>query len=140
MNKIFLIDDDEDDTLLFKEAIETINTTLQCDTATNGKMALAQLKAGTVLPDIIFLDLNMPIMNGFDFLVQIKKEEQFNKIPVGIFSTSNHLSDEEKIKKLGAWFFLTKPNNFEVLCKQLQQILSADFSTQEYISIRNSSP
>jgi len=135
MNKVFLIEDDEDDQLLFKEAIESINPSLHCDTATNGKIALDKLKATTSLPDIIFLDLNMPVMNGFDFLIQIKKENELNKIPVGIFTTSNIFREKELTKKFGAQFFLTKPADFQVLRKKLQQILSADFSTDEYISI-----
>ncbi len=84
MKKIFLIDDDEDDQFMFKEVIESINPTLQCETATNGKIALDKLKVSASLPDIIFLDLNMPVMNGFDFLIQIKKENQLNEIPVVI--------------------------------------------------------
>ncbi len=135
MNKLFLIDDDLDDQFFFKEVIESINPTLHCDTATNGKIALDKLKVGASLPDIIFLDLNMPVMNGFDFLIQIKKENQLNKIPVCIFTTSNILRDKELTKEFGAQFFLTKPNDFQVLRKKLQQILSADFSTDEYISI-----
>ncbi len=102
MNKIFLIDDDEYDQLLFKEAIESINPLLKCDTATNGKMPLDKLKVSTSLPDLIFLDLNMPIMNGIDFFVQREKEEQLNKIPVVIFSTSNIISEKELAKELGA--------------------------------------
>ncbi len=133
MNKIFLFD--EDDQLLFKDAIEIINPSLQCDTATNGKIALDKLKVTTALPDIIFLDINMPVMNAFDFLIQIKKENSLSKIPVGIFTTSNILRDKELTKKFGAQFFLTKPNDFHLLRKKLQQILSADFSAGEYISI-----
>ncbi len=135
MNKIFLIDDDEDDQFMFKEVIESINPTLHCDTATNGKIALDKLKVSASLPDIIFLDLNMPIMNGFDFLIQIKKENQLNKIPIVIFTTSINLRDKELSNEFGAQFFLTKPNDFHVLRKKLQQILSTDFSTDEYISI-----
>jgi len=135
MNKIVLIDDDEDDQLFFKDAIGSINPRMQCKIASNGKIALDKLKVSTSLPDLIFLDLNMPIMNGFDFLVQIKKEEQLNKILVGIFSTSNSVADMELSKELGARFFLTKPNNFQMLRKNLQQLLSADYSTNQYITI-----
>lgn len=70
MSKIFLIDDDLDDQLMFKEVIESINPTLHCDTATNGKAALDTLKLSLPLPGMIFLDLNMPIMNGYEFFFQ----------------------------------------------------------------------
>ncbi len=135
MNKIFLIDDDEDDQLMFKEVIESINPTLHCETATNGKIALDKLKVSASLPEIIFLDLNMPVMNGYDFLIQIKKQNSLSQIPVCIFTTSNILRDKELTKEFGANCFLTKPSDFQVLRKQLEQILSADFSTNEYIVI-----
>ncbi len=135
MNRILLIDDDLDDQFFFKEIIQSINPTLNCETASNGKIALDELKVSASLPDIIFLDLNMPIMNGFDFLVEIKKEDKLTKIPVGIISTSNIMSEKELAKELGARFFITKPNDFNILRKKLQQILSADISTDEYISI-----
>jgi len=73
MNKIFLFDDDEDDQLLFMQTIESTNPVLQYDTAANGNIALDKLKRSPSLPDIIFLYLNMPVMNGFEFLIQIKK-------------------------------------------------------------------
>ena len=136
MNKIFLIDDDLDDQLFFKEVIESINPTLHCETATNGKIALDKLKISATLPDIIFLDLNIPVMNGLDFLIQIKKEYALRKIPVCIFTTSNIDREKELTKELGAKCFLTKPSDFKVLRRQLQQILSADFSTDEYLSIK----
>ncbi len=135
MKKIFLIDYDEDDQVFFKDAIRSIDPTLLCDIAINGQVAIDNLKISNALPDIIFLDLNMPIMNGFDFLTQIKKEDRLNKIPVGIFSTSNIISDKELSKGLGAIFFLTKPNDFQELCKKLQQILTADFSTNEFFLV-----
>lgn len=135
MNKLFLIDDDEDDQSFLKDAIASVNPLLHCETALNGKIALEKLKDGSSLPDLIFLDLNMPIMNGFDFLIQIKKENALSKIPVGIFTTSNIIQDKELTKELGARFFITKPIDFQILCKKLQQILTADFSTQEYLVV-----
>lgn len=135
MNKLFLIDDDEDDHFFFKAAVKLVNPLLNLDTAENGKVALDKLKASPSLPDIIFLDLNMPVMNGFDFLVQIKTENQLKKIPVGILTTSNAIADQERTKEFGARFFLTKPNDIRSLGKKIQQLLSADFSTEEYISI-----
>ncbi len=135
MNRILLVDDDEDDRLFFIEAIELINPSLQCYTAINGKIALEKLKGDFYLPDLIFLDLNMPFMNGFDFLRQIKKEKLLSKIPVGITSTSNIIHDRELSKELGANFFLTKPNDFEVLREKLKQILTLDFSTVEYLIV-----
>lgn len=135
MKKVLLIDDDEDDQFFFKDAIKSLHPTLHCETAENGQIALEKLKETITLPDVIFLDLNMPVMNGFDFLAEIKKENQLNKIPVGIFSTSNIISDKDLAKELGARFFLTKPNDFNILLQQLQQILSSDFSNEKYISI-----
>ncbi len=135
MNRILLIDDDLDDQFFFKEVIESINPALNCETASNGKIALDELKVSASLPDIIFLDLNMPVMNGFDFLVEIKKEDKLTKIPVGIISTSNIMSEKEFAIELGARFFITKPNDFNIFRKKLQHILSADISTDEYISI-----
>ncbi len=136
MKKILLIDDDEDDQLLFKVAIKSIDPTMICDTSTNGKIALDKLKVSTVLPDLIFLDLNMPIMNGFDFLVHIKKEDQLCRIPIGILTTSKNLLDQERTKEYGAKFFLTKPSDFQILCSKLREILSIDFSNDNYFSIK----
>ncbi len=135
MNKILLIDDDEDDQAIFKEALEIINPLLHCDIADNGTTALDKLKNGTSLPDIIFLDLNMPVMNGIEFLIQIKKEILINKIPVGIFTTSSTLKDKTLTKDLGAQFFLIKPNDFQVLCAKLEQVLRIDFTAEEYVSL-----
>ena len=131
MKKIYLIDDDEDDQLFFKDAVRSIHADMKCCTANNGKVALDYLRTTDSLPDIIFLDLNMPVMNGFEFLDQLKNEVFFNKINVGIFSTSNAEIDKAKAKILGAKFFLTKPNDFKILYKKLQSVLFADLSSNE---------
>lgn len=135
MKKILLIDDDLDDQFFFKEVIESIDAALHCDTATNGKIALEKLKVCLSLPEIIFLDINMPIMNGVDFMIQIKKEKALTEIPICILTTSNIARDVKLAKELGAHCFLTKPNDFSMLRKQLQQILFGDLSSNVFTSI-----
>jgi CheY-like chemotaxis protein len=137
MNKIFLIDDDEDDQLLFTDAMQLINPLVQCETAPNGKIGLHKLKTSATLPDIIFLDLNMPVMNGFEFLQQIKNEKHLLNIPVGIFTTSNMMDDMERTKELGARFFITKPDEFNALCTKLQEVLNTNFRTQKFAAIEH---
>ncbi len=123
MKKLLLIDDDEDDQFLFKMAIKSIFPTFTCEVTDNGRMALDLLKRETELPDLIFLDLNMPIMNGFDFLAHIKKEEELSKIPIGVFTTSTNSRDQERTMQYGANFFLTKASDFQVLCEKLRDII-----------------
>jgi CheY-like chemotaxis protein len=126
--KILLIDDDADDQLIFMDAISEITTGIECITANNGSEALDHLKTITPAPSIIFLDLNMPRVNGFECLEQIKKDERLKQIPVIIFTTSNSPVDRRRIKDSGAEVFLTKTSDFNSLKASLQEILETDFS------------
>jgi CheY-like chemotaxis protein len=74
---------------------------------------------------MIFLDLNMPMMNGKEFLQELKKTESFGQIPVIIYTTSSRPEDREQSLQLGASDFLVKPNNYRSLCEQLKSILAA---------------
>jgi CheY-like chemotaxis protein len=119
---ILMVDDDEDDQLLFKEALKQVNNGLRCDTATNGADALQKLKFVRA-PDMIFLDLNMPIMNGFECLKALKKEQFYRHIPVIIFTTANDTATIEKSRQLGATAFFHKPIDFDLLLAKLRQIV-----------------
>jgi len=119
---ILMVDDDEDDQMLFKEALKQVDNRLKCDTAINGADALLKLKS-VPPPDMIFLDLNMPIMNGFECLKALKKEEYFQHIPVIIFTTANDSATIEKSRKLGAAAFFHKPIDFDLLLAKLRQIV-----------------
>ncbi len=121
---ILVVDDDEDDQMLFKEALKQINSLVNCEIAFNGAEALAKLKTMPV-PDIIFLDLNMPVMNGFECLRAIKKEQIFQDIPVIIFTTANDNATIEQSRKLGATAFFHKPIDFNNLLNKLQQLLTS---------------
>lgn len=124
---ILLVDDDADDQLIFKDALNEIAAGIECATANNGLEALDYLKATVLKPTLIFLDLNMPFMNGFECLARIKKEDPLKEIPIVIFTTSDYPGDEQRTKELGAEIFLTKGPSFKLLKEKLLDILRADF-------------
>jgi CheY-like chemotaxis protein len=82
-----------------------------------------QLQNEQVETDVIFLDLNMPEMNGQQFLSEVKKHERLRTIPVIVLSTSSHLPTIEIVKELGALDFITKPANFKELIQILKNVL-----------------
>ncbi|MBO9572516.1 MAG: response regulator, partial [Chitinophagaceae bacterium] len=121
---------DIDDQELFVEAIGEIDKSIKCLTAANCEEALDLLRNRKIeLPDLIFLDLNMPRLNGKQCLAELKKESHLNHIPVIIYSTSSEKRDIEETSRLGAAYFLTKPNKFDDLCKALNYVAMTDWST-----------
>lgn len=130
-NKILLVEDDADDQLIFTDAIGEITADFLCITANNGLEAMVHLRTLTPVPSLIFIDLNMPFMNGFECLKQIKADDRCCDIPVIVFTTSDNPADKELTKKLGAAMFLTKTDNYELLKTKLSEILAAYFTKQE---------
>ncbi len=121
----FIADDDLDDQELFIKALKGIEENCECITAFNGDDALQKLQGiNLILPDIIFLDLNMPRLDGRQLLKEIKQIEELKNIPVIIYSTSADQTDIEETTTLGAAYFLQKPNRFEELSTALAQLLS----------------
>lgn len=125
---ILLVDDDMDDQELFGEAMEIVDSSAICHFASDGEEGLSMLEDGTLNCDLIFLDLNMPKMNGKQFLAEVKQNATLRKIPVVIFTTSLREKDGEETANMGAAHFLTKPSSFGELCKQLEDILSMELS------------
>ena len=121
-----LIDDDQDDQEIFALALEDSGLNMQCVVSNNASEALQKLtEDDTFLPNYIFLDLNMPRINGIQLLTEIKKISRLKHIPVVIYSTSSHPKDKEVTQKLGASAFITKPSGI----KELSQILKDFFHT-----------
>lgn len=126
-NKIcLLVDDDADDHEIFTEVLKEVDQNITCLTAVNGLQAIKILEKVEQLPDYIFLDLNMPVMSGIQFLTEIKKNETFDKIPVVIYSTSSFHNDIKQTQQLGGTHFLTKPYSIVSLKDALARILSND--------------
>ncbi|WP_298740013.1 response regulator [uncultured Chitinophaga sp.] len=107
-----LVDDDLDDTFLFEEMLQQVSPTVTFQNAINGKEALDKLRAAdTQLPDVIFLDLNMPRMDGRQCLSELKNDPALQHIPVVIYTTSAHPKDISQTMQNGAACFITKPTD-----------------------------
>lgn len=124
----FLIDDDADDQEIFLSAIENIDPEIRNVTAFNGLQALDKLNSKEVTPDIIFLDLNMPLMNGLQFLKELFKNRKFSNIPVIVLSTTKDQGTIAETIQLGAKHFITKPDSFSEWEKALKIVLNDFYS------------
>ncbi len=110
---ILLADDDTDDCLFFKDALEGIPISRELIAVHDGEQLMQFLNTATNrLPDILFLDLNIPRKNGFECLSEIKQNKKLNTIPVVIFSTSFEKEVVNKLYKKGAKYFFRKPAEF----------------------------
>jgi CheY-like chemotaxis protein len=120
--RILFVDDDADDKDIFLEAINEIDPDILCDVATNGEEALTKLQSQDFLPEYIFLDINMPIMDGKSFLVTIKKIDRLKDVPVIIYSTTQEKHQIRELTSLGAEY-IGKPTSYEVLISSLSKYL-----------------
>lgn len=120
---ILLIDDDADDQEIFTSALAFIDQSIVCTIAPNGMEALRQLKHTESLPDMIFLDLNMPLMNGLQFLKEAKSTSRVKDVPIIVYSTASDIKTVEETRQLGAHQFITKPEKFSELVGLLHTLL-----------------
>ena len=118
----FLIDDDEDDTMLFGETVAEIDQKVRFNSAFSGKAALERLQKDP-LPTLIFLDLNMPGMDGLECLHLMKSDARLASVPVVIYTTSSHQKDVEASRNAGAVGFVTKPSDIKTLRQTLSRII-----------------
>lgn len=120
---LFLIDDDEDDRELFLIAAADLPYPVNCMCSYKCSDALQAFHNGH-LPDLIFLDLNMPKMSGKECLSEFKKDARLKNIPVIIFTTSSDSEDKKDILALGATDFITKPPHLQQLTNLLDQVIT----------------
>lgn len=121
---IFLVDDDADDQEIFLIALKEVDDSIVCVTATDGMEALSKLNDNGFRPDCIFLDLNMPRMDGKQCLVELKAEPRLRHIPVVIYSTSSESKDVTETLAMGAADFMTKPPGINELIEKLRLVLA----------------
>jgi len=116
---IFHVDDDQDDIDFFAYTVNQLSAAASCFSFTDTAIALQKLISGEIIPDLIFLDLNMPVINGQEFLIKLKAINLLCNIPVIILSTSSDFNTIQELKSNGAFDFLTKPSGL----KELENLL-----------------
>src|ERR1035437_5387665 len=122
---ILLADDDTDDCIFFKEALGELLLSTNLTTVNDGEQLMKLLTNETnVLPDVLFLDLNMPRKNGFECLTEIKLSKKLKQLPVIVFSTSFEQEVVNQLYKNGAQYFIRKPSEFSQFKKIIEQTLT----------------
>ncbi|HET8735479.1 MAG TPA: response regulator [Pricia sp.] len=128
---IALADDDEDDRIFFAEAVEQLALQVKVSLFENGKELMDFLNLPKIhMPNLIFLDLNMPVKNGMECLSEIRGNPKLKNLSVAIFSTSSSERDIEATFMNGANIYVNKPNNFAKLCNVLEAVLQIDWQEQ----------
>jgi len=121
VKRILLIDDDEDEYAIFKEALAEAQLTVECITVGCSKSALRVLE--TLIPDFIFVDYNMPAVNGVDCIREIKKIKAASHVPIVIFSTAMNDSIEQSAKASGASACIRKTDSISKLSSTLEKLM-----------------
>ena len=122
---ILLADDDKADCLLFKDALDELPVSAQLTVVNNGEQLIEELtKKGNKLPDILFLDLNMPRKTGFAALGEIKRDTGLQMLPVIVFSTTSELEAVKLVFRDAAHYYICKPNDFLQLKKVIYEALT----------------
>lgn len=125
---IILADDDQDDRLFFTDAFEELDMNTKVKTCNDGVELMDHLNGvGTVLPNVLFLDLNMPKKDGIECLNEIKANSNMSDIAIAIYSTSASEEDIEETFVLGANIYIIKPSSFTQLKKLLSEVVSINW-------------
>ncbi|MFN3754933.1 response regulator [Flavobacterium sp.] len=125
---IILADDDEDDRLFFTDAFDELKISTKVNTFNDGVELMNYLnQPEAILPNVLFLDLNMPRKNGIECLDEIKQNDRFNDIAIAIFSTSSSEEHIEETFVRGANIYIKKPSDFATLKKVLSDVVTINW-------------
>ena len=125
--KVFYVDDDEDDIVIFGEICNRLS--VDVNLYLNGLGLLDVLHSQKEIPSIIFVDINMPIISGYDVIKKIKSFEHTKHIPIVVLSTATDLLTIRKSKQLGANYYIAKPTTIHKLFKAIESTLEIDWQT-----------
>ena len=130
---ILLIEDDAIEVMKFNRVVSTLELNHKVIEANNGEVALEILKVKEVIPDIIILDLNMPKINGIEFLQILKNDNYLKYIPAVVLTTSNNHADVLECYKIGIAGYVLKPLKYEDYSKRIKRMIDY-WSVNELIS------
>jgi CheY-like chemotaxis protein len=119
---ILIADDDPDDCMLFEDAIGELDYNIRIQVAKDGEELLRLLRESVILPEMLFLDLNMPRKNGFQCLAEIRADPQLSDIFIAVYSTTANQKEIDEVFRLGANTFIRKPNSYTELKSTLHGI------------------
>ena len=126
--QILLADDNEGDRIIFKEALQTARVKTNITVVSDGLQLMNYLNhEGNILPNLLFLDLNMPIKSGLDCLIEIRRNNRLSNLAVAIYSTSSSEENIEEAFVKGANIYIKKPTDFTVLRGILEQVLNLNW-------------
>jgi len=125
--KIIFTDDDKDDCDFFTEALQQTDIDHKLSVFNDGRQLLDYLEATSEMPHILFLDLNMPFMNGLESLRKIRQIDKYRDLTIAIYSTSASEKDQEDTFVSGANIYIKKPNEFPVLKRVLKEVLEVNW-------------
>jgi CheY-like chemotaxis protein len=127
-NTILLAEDDDDDAMFFESAVREVDPTSQVVRFVDG-LDLINNIASTKRPSILFLDINMPRMNGYECLRRLRNNSVYQELPIVIFSTAGPTDLIRKLYEAGANHFIVKPNEFNQWKSIIENALNSDWST-----------
>ena len=125
--EILLVEDNEDDVFLTREAFDAASLRVNLNHVDNGEKCLQYLRqqgpyAHATMPDLILLDMHMPLMDGHEVLTEIVKDDKLMHLPVVVLTTSHEAADIQKMYGLRCSSYITKPVNFENFVKVVGQL------------------
>jgi len=127
MYTLFYAEDDQDDIFLFQSVLNEMNIAHELVVASNGQELIDNLDNPPPSPQLVFIDLNMPVKNGLESLEEIRASIEYGKVPIIILSTSSDEEAIERAKELGADMYIVKPTNYGQLRTFLQECLAIDW-------------